>query len=226
MPFNTIMPTPLILANSIQSQLVNISTQYPTIDTSYTILTAEFPASIPNILYLSNITNATYTSLSFTINLDNYGKVFALAMPLISTTTTSNSSNTTSSSSSATSNSSSTNNTNSTKNNSNTTSSRSGNTTVIVNNSLLPPTSFQIYMGLDRTNLNSDTVSQYLEISQKNTNFSFVFTGLNQNTSYVVFITVGNVHPYVPDLEDSSKISTLFGTTLIAPSKFLFSFFI
>ena len=56
-----------------------------------------------------------------------------------------------------------------------------------------------------------------MEISAKNQNFSFVFSGLNQNTNYVIFITVGSVHPYVPDLADSSKISKLIGTTLITP---------
>ena len=203
MPFNTIMPTPLILANSIQSQLQNISVQYPNIDTTYTVKTAEFPVYVPNILYLSNLTNATDSSLSFMINLDNYGKVFALAMPLLVSTNVSTVVYSTS-----------TNKTNSTNSTSTNTSKT---TTSVTNNSLLAPTSFQIYEGLDRFNLNNDTVSQWMAISAKNQNFSFVFSGLSQNTSYVIFITVGSVHPYMPDLADSSKISKLIGKTLVAP---------
>ena len=219
MPFNTIMPTPLILANSIQAQLQNISTQYPNLDPTYTVKTAEFPIYVPNVLYLSNLSNATDSSLSFMIKLDNYGKVFALALPLLVST---NASSTISSNSSSSTNKTNTNKTNTTNSSTTTNSSKTTTTstvtnTSITNNSLLTPTSFQIYKGIDRYNLNNDTKAHSMEISAKNQNFSFVFSGLNQNTNYVIFITVGSVHPYVPDLADSSKISKLIGTTLITP---------
>lgn len=200
MPDNVIMPKPLVLANSIQNLAQNIASNYPNFDSTYIIKTAEFPANVPEISYISNSTNITSSSISFAISLNNYGKVFVVAMPRYSiinsviNTTVINSTNTTT-------------------NTSNVTTTETN--TTIVDNSLISPTSMQIYKGYNRYNLIQDVISTNLEISQKNTNFSCVINGLSQNTSYVLFITIGNVHPYIPDLASNSKIVTMFGNTEI-----------
>ena len=198
------MPTPLILANSLQAQISNITNVYPNLDSSYTILTAEFPSYVPNIVSLSNITNSTPTTMKFSISLDNYGKVFVLAMPLYTSLTSSlglTSTNTTTNT---------TNTTNTTKS----TNSSSTNKTTIINNSQFIPTSFQIYKGLDYRNLDSNTIGQSMDITKKNTNFIFEFSNLKPNTSYVLFITVGSVHPYFPDLASNSNIHKVIGSTI------------
>lgn len=205
MPDNVIMPTPLVLANSLQALAQNISSNYPNFDSTYTIKTAEFPATVPDITYISNTTNMTYSSMSFAISLNNYGKVFVVAMPRYSTINTAINTTVT------------TNNTNTTGTNTTNTSNVTTTTinTTIVDNSLISPTSMQIYKGYNRFNLIQDVVSTNLEISRKNTNFSCVINGLSQNTSYVLFITIGNVHPYIPDLALNSKIITMIGNTEI-----------
>lgn len=194
------MPKPLNLANSIQGQAYNISKNYKSFDSTFTINTVEFPVSVPNILSIPNIINVTDSSITFSISLDNYGYVFVLASPLLTEITTMSITDYISNTTNAT---------NTTNIINNIT------TTTIVNNSELVPTSYQIYKGLNSKNLDTNVLSQSLEISAKSRNFSFVFSGLNQNTSYILFVTVGNVHPYLPDLADNSKIVKLYGTTLV-----------
>ncbi len=204
------MPTPISLANALQSKAYDIALRYPSYDQSYSIRTAEFPkGNIPNIVNISNIMNSTETTITFSIRIDNYGKIFVLATPLTTistniTTIIANSSvNTTNSSVNSAIN-------------------ATINTTNIVNNSLLTPTSFQIYKGLNSRNLNLDTFGESYEISGKNTNFTIIVKGLTQNTDYVLFVTVGNAHPYRPDFADSSKIVKLIGKTLKRIGNFLY----
>lgn len=197
----------MVLVNSLQSKMSNVTANYPDFDSNYTIRVVEFPIIIPTVLYISNLSNFTWFSMSFVISLNNYGKVFAVAMPRYSniTTVVNNTSNATSS----------TNSTSST----NTTTNTSVTTNSTIDNSLSVPTSFQIYKGYNSENLNVNVINKTFEVSNKSANFTFTIDGLTQNLSYVVFLTIGNTHPYIPDLQENSKIVTLFGKTEIKIGK-------
>eukprot|EP01017_Pseudomicrothorax_dubius_P048741 TRINITY_DN8937_c0_g1_i4.p1 TRINITY_DN8937_c0_g1~~TRINITY_DN8937_c0_g1_i4.p1 ORF type:complete len:821 (+),score=149.40 TRINITY_DN8937_c0_g1_i4:60-2465(+) len=87
----------------------------------------------------------------------------------------------------------------------------------LANETTAVPRSFQVWMGLNRSNyalkFGSTEVTQPYSINK------FRIEGLEYNTSYYAFVVGGSAQPGFPDLMDDIKVVTLTFKTLLGPRK-------
>ena len=84
------------------------------------------------------------------------------------------------------------------------------------------PTAAQIMSGLNTRNLPYNLSKMSVEVENLNANYTMIFSNLDQNSTYYIYLIAGSTHPNNPDMMKYDDIANISVSTLLKPIGNLF----